>query len=666
MAIAMVPQRLALPRSYFEVMTEGGIVVVYRGRVYTPLVAPSPEQLEHYGQASVRLSGLVFALEPMERLAALEQRYFNGRSLQPALQQYQQDYLATLGGQMVSADLQDEILSVALKRFVTDEIFPAFATSQRTLNRLLGRRASRVAQPGQAAAIERARHDDDGDDQDTERVRHRRPRPDPPDEDDSRPPQVRASDSTRILRDLLRHDSAAGRSAEPTVSHPQVGSPDHADAQEERARPADYEQPAVRDTAPADLGNGSAGVYSGLQDQVLEQYAGSSEQPATPPESGRGGAGTQGYERNFARLLRHTTTTRTSQLASTLATQQSRPLSRPVNPPAGGDGQQSRPDPPPAASPNPSTALVRSGEASGGRVQPREQQRGLSQPQGIVSAAPQVSDLSIVERMLGLTDFAVVEGVIYAMQPVAAAARPDVQVGGRGLSLRPYASLAEFLGHYNTRLGESLRREGVTNQPVIQQLRRDRQHVEEALKLNYGTMGLSILNINSRSCFVCMEVPPFANRGSDGKFYYFAAPMMREFARRAGQDVNQVQEAIRVAIQVSINWSARGFEKITAGEPLMLGSFKGPFVTWARELTVGGGFVYNRDICTENYQPPSHLSFGAGIANKLEAGKRITMSGYILGAVRPRSLLNTEGYSDFQVELGWLQQHGIQVTNVAT
>jgi hypothetical protein len=250
------------------------------------------------------------------------------------------------------------------------------------------------------------------------------------------------------------------------------------------------------------------------------------------------------------------------------------------------------------------------------------------------------------------------------MQPIRTRETPDIRMGNHEFSVRPYMLLGDLLNHYNNSIGEMLSNEAKSNQPAVQQLRQDRQHVEEKLQRNYGAAGLSLERINARSYFICLGIQPFANRGSDGKFYVFSSTLMKEMARRAGTDTHTVRDPMKVAIQLTINWSARGFEKITAGEPIMLGPAKGPFVSWARELAYHNGFVVDRDVCTDNYQPPANLSFGAGIANKLETSRRIIMSGYILGAVRPRSLLTAEGYGDFQVTPEWLRDHHVPVTNV--
>jgi hypothetical protein len=380
---------------------------------------------------------------------------------------------------------------------------------------------------------------------------------------------------------------------------------------------------------------------------------------APPPEQ-------PGLERNFSRLLRYSTTTRTAPPSepTPLPTRALNSGATTVLAP-----QQSDSVEPAHVAPTPtSTPMARppAGSGSGTATRERQPQRGLTQPHLVAPPAQPQRQFSMVEQLLGLTNFAVIEGIIYTVQPARAGDRPDVRMGNHELSLRPYMLLGDLLNHYNNTIAEMLRNEAKANQPAVQQVRQDRRYVEEKLQRNYGAAGLSLERISARSYFLCLGIQPFANRGSDGKFYVFSAALTREMARRAGMDINTVRDPMKVAIQVTINWSARGFEKITAGEPIMLGPSKGPFITWARELAFHDGFVVDRDVCTDNYQPPANLSFGAGIANKLDTARRIIMSGYILGAVRPRSLLTADGYGGFQVTPEWLRDHHIPITNVAS
>ncbi len=639
--------RLRLPRTYFESMVGADILIVYRGRMYTPIVAPSPEQATQYSAASLRLGGVEFVLEPLEKLTVLEDRYLNGRAMHPALQQYQHDYLASVGNAALSSDIQEEMLETALLRFVTDEVFPSFATSSRTIGRLLNKDFARVRHEdeaaGQAQRKRRERHGwDDGsydfhNNRSTANDQQSHPAP---------------TNSTRLLRALLNGD------AEPATPQSQLESDL---AAQDRT---DIIQPPEGANIPPTL----AAAHAAIDREQLARPIHPQAVPVVPPEmptpdNPAPAAEPPRLESNFSRLLRHTVTTRTAEPPPpppVAATPPDAGVTRVMLPlDTDAPAETARP------APQPGRQQARSGHRNGGNHGDRAgaRQRGMTQPRLIQPPAAPPRQFSMVEQLLGLTNFAVIEGIIYTLQPTNAA-RPDVSMGNHGFSLRPYMLLADLLNHYTNQIAEMLRNEAKANQPAVQQLRQDRQHVEEVLHHNYGAVGLSLERINARSYFICLSIAPFANRGSDSKFYAFSGAVMREMARRAGMDVNTVRDPLKVAIQVTINWSARGFEKITASEPLMLGPAKGPFITWAREIAFHDGFVVDRDICTDNYQPPSHLSFGAGIANKLETARRIIMSGYILGSVRPRSLLTADGYAAFQVTPEWLRDHHVPVTNV--
>ncbi|PZR99235.1 MAG: hypothetical protein DLM69_07570, partial [Candidatus Chloroheliales bacterium] len=645
--------RLALPRTYFESMVEADILVVYRGRMYTPIVAPSPEQATQYSAASLRLAGSQFVLEPLEKLTVVEDRYLNGRAMHAALQQYQHDYLSSIGNAAISADLQDEMLETALLRFVTDEVFPSFATSDRTLGRLLDRKFAHLNgedEPHQPRE-DHARH----------RPRHSNQHP-PAASDDNRA-RIQAG-NTRFVRALLNNnaeqvDSSSvaeqldmgsnGQQARTTPPSAPLPNPlpqwgegnvggDSLPRREEGDVGDDNLPPTLAAAPPSpphpnpipQWGEGNMGGVSLPHPQAIPIVVPNPPEAPLPEQPG--------IERNFSRLLRYSTTTRSAPPPPaplpTRALNNGATMALPAQQPDEAETARVVPTPP-----APPLARPPAGSGSGTATRERQSQRGLTQPHLVAPPAPPQRQFSMVEQLLGLTNFAVIEGIIYTMQPARASDRADVRMGNHEFSVRPYMLLADLLNHYNSTIAEMLRNEARANQPAVQQVRQDRRYVEEKLQRNYGAAGLSLERINARSYFLCLGIQPFANRGSDGKFYVFSAALMREMARRAAMDINTVRDPLKVAIQVTINWSARGFEKITAGEPIMLGPSKGPFISWARELAFHDGIVVDRDVCTDNYQPPPNLSFGAGIANKLETARRIIMSGYILGAVRPRSLL---------------------------
>ncbi len=650
-------------------MVEADILVVYRGRMYTPIVAPSPEQAAQYAAASLRLAGNEFVLEPLEKLTVIEDRYLNGRSMHATLQQYQQDYLASVGNSAISADLQDEMLETALLRFVTDEVFPSFATSERTLGRLLERKFAQhtgndeLHQAREEHAQRRQRHGwDDG----SYDFHGNRSTANPPTTADDNRARVQPGD-TRFVRALLNNNAeqmdgssvaeqmdSNGQTAR-TAPHNQDRQPDHLPPTLAAAPPSTPHPNPLPHRGEGNMGSSSSLPHP----QAVPIVVPNPPQEPLPDQPG--------LESNFSRLLRYSTTTRTAPppvptapvpTQSVRATNSGATTVLPMQ-------QAVEAEPARVAAPAPATQRPPASNGSGTATRVRQPQRGLTQPRLVTPPPPPPRQFSMVEQLLGLTNFAVIEGIIYTMQPARAGDYPDVRMGNHEFSLRPYMMLGDLLAHYNNTVAEMLRNEAKANQPAVQQVRQDRRYVEEKLQRNYGAAGLSLERINARSYFLCLGIQPFANRGSDGKFYVFSAALMKEMARRAGMDINTVRDPMKVAIQVTINWSARGFEKITAGEPIMLGPSKGPFITWARELAYHDGFVVDRDVCTDNYQPPPNLSFGAGIANKLETSRRIIMSGYILGAVRPRSLLTADGFGGFQVTPEWLRDHHVPVTNVA-
>ncbi len=652
-----VAHRLALPRTYFESMVEADILVVYRGRMYTPIVAPSPEQATQYAAASLRLVGNEFVLEPLEKLTIIEDRYLNGRSMHAALQQYQQDYLASVGNSAISADLQDEMLETALLRFVTDEVFPSFATSERTLGRLLDRKFAQhsgndeLHQAREEHAQRRQRHGWDDGSYDFHGNRSNANQP--PAAEDSRA-RLQPGD-TRFVRALLNNNAEQMDGSSVAEQMDSNGQTARTASRNHDHQPDDL--PPTLVAAHAQISQQSSSLP---HPQAVPIVVPNPPQEPLPDQPG--------LESNFSRLLRYSTTTRTAPPPPPPATPAPTQPARAAN--SGATTvlpmQQSvEAEPARVAAPVSATQRPPASNGNGAATHNRQSQRGLTQPRLVAPPAPPPRQFSMVEQLLGLTNFAVIEGIIYTMQPARAGDRPDVRMGNHEFSLRPYMLLGDLLAHYNNTVAEMLRNEAKANQPAVQQVRQDRRYVEEKLQRNYGAAGLSLERINARSYFLCLGIQPFANRGSDGKFYVFSAALMKEMARRAGMDINTVRDPMKVAIQVTINWSARGFEKITAGEPIMLGPSKGPFITWARELAYRDGFVVDRDVCTDNYQPPPNLSFGAGIANKLETSRRIIMSGYILGAVRPRSLLTADGFGGFQVTPEWLRDHHVPVTNVA-